>query len=152
MTLRHPNIVRLLLLLLALPAAANIRPAPGRIDVFVTTPIEVVGVERLRKQLPDVRITVYSIDGLEQVKATLSRDLPGKAETAKRLALARMKHLNKHDHDRLRQAGESLLLVWQLGVERYPAIVFDRQYVVYGMTDLPRAYALFQKRKVEENR
>ena len=152
MTLRHPTSFRLILLLMALPAAAHIRPAPGRNDVFVTTPIEVVGVERLRKQLHDVRITVHRIDVLEQVKATLSRDLPVKAETAKRLALERMQHLNKDDHDRLRQAGESLLLVWQLGVQRYPAIVFDRLYVVYGMTDLPRAYAFFQKQKVEENR
>jgi integrating conjugative element protein (TIGR03757 family) len=152
MTRRHPNIVRLLLPLLALPAAANTGPAPGHIDVFVTSTIEVIGVERLREQLPDIRVGIHSIDRIEQVKATLSRDLPGKAKMAKRLALERMKHLHRDDHDRLRQSAESLLLAHQLGVHRYPAIVFDRQYVVYGMIDLLRAYTLFRERKVEENR
>jgi integrating conjugative element protein (TIGR03757 family) len=152
MTRRHPNIVRLLLLLVALPAAADTGPAPSQIDVFVTSTIEMIGVERLREQQPDIAITVHSIDGIEQVKAALSRDLPANAETAKRLALRRLKNFAKGEYERLRQSAESLLLARQLGVNRYPAVVFDRQYVIYSVTDLSLAHALFQEQKVEQNR
>ncbi|MFY0038678.1 DUF1525 domain-containing protein [Acinetobacter baumannii] len=34
---------------------------------------------------------------------------------------------------------------WSLGVEKIPAVVVDRQYVVYGEPDVPRAVELIAK-------
>ena len=147
---RHLQKLSLLMPLLAWPALTSAEPELVNIDVFVTSTIAVTRIEALRERLPDSNLGIHLIDGLEQAKAKLSENLPVQAEAAKRIALERMQHLNKDDHDRLRQSAASLLLAWQLGVERYPAVVFDRRWVVYGVTDLRSAYALFQQRNVRE--
>jgi integrating conjugative element protein (TIGR03757 family) len=141
----------LLMPLLVLPALTAAEPEPVSIDVFVTSTIAVIGIEPLRERLPDSNLGIHPIDGIEQVKALLSQNLPVQAEAARRIALERMQHLNKDEHNRLRQSAASLLLARQLGVERYPAVVFDRHWVVYGVTDLRSAYALFQQRNAREN-
>ncbi|MCB1718714.1 MAG: DUF1525 domain-containing protein, partial [Candidatus Competibacteraceae bacterium] len=33
----------------------------------------------------------------------------------------------------------------ELGIDRYPAVVFDSQFVVYGLTDLPAALAHYRR-------
>ncbi|EBZ4144324.1 TIGR03757 family integrating conjugative element protein [Salmonella enterica subsp. enterica serovar Kottbus] len=35
-----------------------------------------------------------------------------------------------------------LIEAWQLGLSKYPAVVFDNRDVVYGTADIPRAVAL----------
>ena len=37
----------------------------------------------------------------------------------------------------------------QYGIDRYPAIVFDGQAVVYGLTDIYAAYQLYQRWQAE---
>ena len=148
---RRLTLLTVLLPLLAAPALADSEPVPLRVDVFVASSIAVTGIELLQAQLPDSRIDIQIIDRIEQTKSTLSQNLPANAKEAKRVVLERMHRLGKGDQDRLRQSAEALLLALQLGVERYPAVVFERQCVVYGVTDLLRAYTLFRERKVEGN-
>jgi len=143
------------LVLLAIAADTAVQAdtdSVARIDVFVPSTIEMSGTERLQHQGPDTAITIHIIDGIAQVKTALSQDLPTQAEAARRVALERMKHFGKAERDRLRHSAEALLQARNLGVRRYPAVVFDRQWVIYGVTDLMQAYSLFQQREVEENR
>lgn len=150
MTMQAATYFLFLLAIAADTAAQADTDSVARIDVFVPGTIEMSGTERLQHQVPDTAITIHIIDGIAQVKATLSRDLPTQAEAARRVALERMKHFGNAEHDRLRHSAEALLQAHQLGVRRYPAVVFDRQWVIYGVTDVVQAYALFRQREIEE--
>ncbi|ENJ7666216.1 TPA: TIGR03757 family integrating conjugative element protein [Pseudomonas aeruginosa] len=43
------------------------------------------------------------------------------------------------------KAQQDVADAWSLGVEKIPAVVVDRQYVVYGEPDVPRALELIAK-------
>jgi integrating conjugative element protein (TIGR03757 family) len=43
------------------------------------------------------------------------------------------------------QAQQGMTDAWSLGVEKIPAVVVDRRYVVYGETDVTKAIALIDR-------
>jgi integrating conjugative element protein (TIGR03757 family) len=45
----------------------------------------------------------------------------------------------------LTEAQQGITDAWSLGVERIPAVVVDRRYVVYGEADVDKAVALINK-------
>lgn len=146
MTPRRLTFPRLLLPLLALPASADTLPEPQRLEVFATSAIEVTGVERLRQQRSERSISVYRIDGIEQATAALGRNLPGDTKHAKRVVLKRLQRFGKTERELLQHSADALLLAWQYRLQRYPAVVFDARWVIYGVTDLPHALSLFRQR------
>jgi integrating conjugative element protein (TIGR03757 family) len=93
-------------------------------------------------------VDVYAIDGVQRLEAELSRALPADARAAKRDVLARIDALNESRMQPVRHAVLGLAKAMQYGLDRYPAIVFDRRAVVYGVTDA--ALALRRYRQWQE--
>jgi len=86
-------------------------------------------------------VTIYRVDGLLALERTLG-ELPGDPETAKRLALARLAGL---DQEALAEAAQGLVrAALHYHLDRYPAIVFDGRYVIYGVTDLALARRIYE--------
>ncbi len=84
-------------------------------------------------------ITVYYIDRIDRLQKELSKDLPADPVTAKQTALHRFQRMdNKLSHE-LENAANGLVQAMQYGIDRYPAIVFDGNAVVYGITDIRAA-------------
>lgn len=81
-------------------------------------------------------ITVYEIDGIESIERELSFNLPAESQQSKSVALLRLQRLDESTRSRLHSAATGLAKALQYGVEHYPAIVFDGEAVVYGITDL----------------
>ncbi|HGG6426510.1 TPA: TIGR03757 family integrating conjugative element protein [Salmonella enterica subsp. enterica serovar Kottbus] len=50
----------------------------------------------------------------------------------------------------LAQAYRGLLQAWSLGLQKYPAVVSDDQYVVYGTADVVVAEGLFHRHRTRE--
>jgi len=140
-----------LLVFIACHAAQADTRCVGRIDVFITSSVDMSSTEQLRSRCHGISIAIHTIDGIAQVKAMLSRDLPSQRELAEKVALQRLQHIGKAEQNKLRHSADALLLARHLGVRRYPAIVFDSQWVVYGVTDLVQADAFFQQRDVGAN-
>ena len=88
--------------------------------------------------------TVYAIDGIERLRAGLSRDLPGDPQAAREIVLARFGHMEKAQGLRLENAAQGLVRAMRYGIDRYPAIVFDGQAVVYGVSDIEAARQLWR--------
>ena len=112
-------------------------------------PVSPSSIDRLRGQAVNIELQVYRIDGIQQLEAALSRHLSSDPAVAKRVALDRIQQLDNQSTTRLRNAAIGLTKALQYGIDRYPAIVFDRQCVVYGVTDLGQAlqrYHLWQGR------
>lgn len=93
--------------------------------------------------------TVYVIDRINRLQQELSIDLPVDPESAKALALQRFQRMDTQLSRELENAAKGLVQATQYGIDRYPAIVFDGQAVLYGLTDIHAATQLYQRWQVE---
>ena len=94
------------------------------------------------------RVQVYEIDGIKRFETQLSRGLPSDADAARRQAIERVTHVDEGRMQRVQRASVGLSKAMQYGIYRYPAVVFDGEAVVYGVTDL--AEALHRYRQWQE--
>ena len=85
------------------------------------------------------RLQVYEIDGIQQFEEQVSRGLSEDANTAKLQAIKRTTQLDEGQKQQVERAAVVLSKAMQYGIDRYPAIVFDGEAVVYGLTDLTEA-------------
>jgi integrating conjugative element protein (TIGR03757 family) len=129
------------------PVRAEAPLQPMRIDVFTTGQYPVQNVPEFLGEYPEKTLHVHQIDRIERLEAELSLNLPGNPEQARRQALKRMKQLSRERQSQLQQTAKALVLAMQLGVDRVPAIVFDQQHVIYGLTDLSMALQVLRGRQ-----
>ncbi len=120
------------------------------IEIFNTSERSITGVENER--LRSFNITSYSIDGVERFESRLSEGLPADLEAAKTEGLLRIQQLDDACMAPAKNAAFGLAKAVQLGVDRYPAIVFDGQAVVYGVTDLVDAVARYEAWREDQSR
>ena len=113
-----------------------IKKAPT-IEVFTDSSLQIVS--------GNDHATVYLIDRINRLQQELSNDLPADSESAKTLALQRFQRMDTQLSSELENAAKGLVQAMQYGIDRYPAIVFDGQAVVYGLTDIPAATQLYQR-------
>jgi len=86
---------------------------------------------------PGVRV-VY-LDASQHLKTRLNRNLPNTPDQAAAVARQRLQEGGEHLQKQLALAYQGLVDAWSLGVTRIPAVVVDRQYVVYGDPDVSQA-------------
>ena len=118
----------------------TIEQAPT-IEVFTDSSLQIVSGNDNK--------TVYLIDRIYKLQEELSIDLPADPESAKSLALQRFQRMDTQLSRELENAAKGLVQAMQYGIDRYPAIVFDGQAVVYGLTDIYAASQLYQRWQAE---
>ena len=110
------------------------------VEVFTTTDRGVqweplVGTKEDRQ----INLHIFELDGIQQSEARLSNNLPADPKQSKQVALQRIQQLDEQATAAVQNAAVGLAKAMQYGVDRYPAIVFDGEVVVYGLTDLSTA-------------
>ncbi|MCP5129183.1 MAG: TIGR03757 family integrating conjugative element protein [Pseudomonadales bacterium] len=118
----------------------TIEQAPT-IEVFTDSSLQIVS--------GNDHTTVYLIDRIYKLQEELSIELPADSGSAKILALQRFQQLDNQLSTELENAAKGLVQAMQYGIDRYPAIVFDGQAVVYGLTDIYAASQLYQRWQAE---
>ena len=116
---------------------------PVQVEVFTASGLQLdskIPIE-IKEPIQDTDLHVYEMNGIQSVEADLSANLPANANQSKRLALQRIQMLDNQVRARMQRSAIGLAMAMQYGVDRYPAIVFDGQAVVYGLTDLQAALA-----------
>ena len=134
----------LLLLFSGVHAKEGAVITPTRMDVFTTSDQPTLNVDRFAAEHPNVAIQVHTLDAIERFEDELSKALPADPDAAKQLVLKRMQRLSKGRRDQLQHSATALVTALNVGVERYPAIVFDAEFVVYGLTDPFRALSYYR--------
>jgi integrating conjugative element protein (TIGR03757 family) len=84
---------------------------------------------------------VFELNRAGQLEVSLSDGL--NADQAYSAELARSR-LNASTHRQLAQAYRGNVDAWSLGVQKIPAVVVDRQYVIYGEPDVEQAVSRIQ--------
>ena len=139
----------IILLILAgnvVQAARNDAATPQLIEVFASTDLPITVGAAINADVASSKndLQIYELDGIQRIEAKLSKDLSADPEQSKRIVLQRLQKLGAADRAQMQRAAMGLSKVVQYGVDRYPAIVFDGQMVVYGVTDLEAALQYYR--------
>ncbi|MEW8508366.1 MAG: TIGR03757 family integrating conjugative element protein [Candidatus Thiodiazotropha sp.] len=86
-------------------------------------------------------IQLYELNGIRRIETNLSQGLTTDPEQSEKIVLQRLQKLNENDRTSMQRAAEGLAKAMHYRIDRYPAIVFDGQAVVYGVTDVQTALA-----------
>lgn len=101
---------------------------------------------------PGPGVSVIELDAPQRAQANIFGELsadPALAEQRARAAIASPDFRQRQKQ--LADAWAGVTHAWSVGLEKYPAVVFDDQFVVYGTTDVNEATRLFTTWK-EKNR
>ncbi|EBW7863474.1 TIGR03757 family integrating conjugative element protein [Salmonella enterica subsp. enterica serovar Newport] len=94
---------------------------------------------------------VVWLDASEQLQQSLFGNLPADPKEAERRAQAVIHSAGwQQKQAELAQDYKGLLKAWSLGLQKYPAVVSDDQYVVYGTADVVVAEGLFHSHSGRE--
>ena len=127
-------------------AAATFSYAPVKVEVFGTTD-QIVEIDQTIAAAElglSIDFQLYELNRIQLVEAVLSKDLPANPSQSKSLALQRIQVLDGQTRKRMQQSAIGLAKAMQYGINHYPAIIFDGQVVIYGVTDLQTALAHYQ--------
>jgi len=142
-----PNPVRsLVLAALTVLVSANGAVSAGEqftVEVFTTTDLPIDTDSKVDQIAGTVEI--YEIDGIQRFEAELSRGLPNNVDAAKHRAAERIGQLDEKQMQRIKRLAQGLSKAMQYGIDRFPAIVFDGDVVVYGLTNLSVALYHFRR-------
>ena len=121
-------------------AAQNSAGNPHLVEVFTTTDSPITrdtDLSRLTSGTIDIQF--YELDGIQRIEAKLSHGLTADPEQSRRVVLQRFQQLHEEDRAQMQRAAMGLAKAMQYGVDRYPAIVFDGEVAIYGVTDIGEA-------------
>ena len=84
---------------------------------------------------------VFELDQTQQIENALSEGLSADQAYSAKFARSR---LNTNTHRQLAQAYQGNVDAWTLGIQKIPAVVVDRKYVIYGESNVTRAISRIQ--------
>lgn len=129
-------------------------PAVPRIglEVFTTSerPVVELAPKSATSASSNYTVTVYEIDGLQFIERKLSHDLPTDRGQSQHLAMQRLQRLEEPELRRMRGAAMGLAKAMQYGIDRTPAVVFDGETVVYGVTDVSAAVEAYEAWQMDQ--
>ena len=128
----HLRCQHLLLVLLMLPAAAL-----AEVVVFTDKSQPISSADGARTVL---------LDQQQHLETELSRALPPDPQEAAAIIQNRLNSPSgKRLQSDLAKAQQNLTDAWSMGIEKIPAVVVDRRYVVYGEPDVAKALELINR-------
>ncbi|UOB56995.1 TIGR03757 family integrating conjugative element protein [Burkholderia pyrrocinia] len=84
---------------------------------------------------------LIELDAPPRIEQELTAGLPRDSSQAAALVQRRLNQGGNALQQRLGNAYQGVADAWSLGVQKIPAVVVDKRYVVYGETDVARAVA-----------
>jgi len=122
------------------------------IEVFTASQYSVHGqiIQRLTERGKG-EYKLYVIDRIDQLQQTLSRDLASDPDIARQKALKRFQSMDSDLSQALENAAKGLAKAMQYDIDRYPAIVFDGEAVIYGVIDLDVAINYYRRWQSQVN-
>jgi integrating conjugative element protein (TIGR03757 family) len=91
---------------------------------------------------PGLAIKVVKLDEAQRLQSTLSANLPTDQAQAEVIVRQRFAQGGATWQARMQQAYQGVTDAWAMGVEKVPAVVVNRRYVVYGEADVNKALQL----------
>ena len=107
-----------------------------RVEVFKLT---------AQRVIPVAGAQVYDIDALDALTEPLSAGLPADPARAQRIAQQRFASMGEAQRARIDHAARVLGQVAHYRLEKAPAIVIEREAVIYGVSDVAQALQIYRR-------
>lgn len=88
-------------------------------------------------------VKVYRVDGLAQIEAALNRGIPNNEAQAQAYFEAQQADIKKRYAAQAANAANGITRALHYKVDRIPAVVINQRSVVYGVTNVEQAVALY---------
>ena len=118
---------------------------PKNVKIFSTQGMSQIDLDEVRFAEADVE--VYDISLLKSVEYALSNNLSDNPEVARKQANERIDSNFEWLKTSLKSAMNAYVLVEKFGINKFPAVVINDKFVIYGTTDpteILRIWLLFQ--------
>ena len=135
--------ITLLVGLALLGQHAGAQQAVTTVEVFANSAMHVSPSTSEALPLP-YQLNIYRVDGMQNLEAQINQVLPQDEEQAKAWVAANQAKLQKQLRPAAQNTAAGITLAMRYRLQRIPAIVINRQTVVYGITDVNEAIALAQ--------
>ncbi|MDA1370263.1 MAG: TIGR03757 family integrating conjugative element protein [Proteobacteria bacterium] len=143
------SLIVILLVGWVLPTQAQFSPYPHTIIVITSDELAISGLPLVFGDSP--QIDIYSLDAVAAVEAKMSERLPGDEEQALVVMQQRIEQIGKARLEAdLVKAYQALTTAMSYDLDRYPAMIFDGEVVIYGITDIWVATEIYQDWLAEE--
>ena len=129
--------------LLAALALAGAAHAQGvrTVEVFANSAMHIT--PQPDQRLP-YQLKVYRMDGLQQLEASINQQLPQNEAQARDWLASNQARIQRQMTPQAVEAANGIALAHHYKIKRLPAVVIDRQAVVYGLTDVEAAIRRYQ--------
>lgn len=147
------TILALILVLANVVEAAPINRLPTSIIAIESNAQRIVDDSHLRNTMRrNAReYKKYNLDRVDEFEAELSEGLPANEEAARKIFLNRVSTVGERLIEKAAiNAYQGLITAIQYSIDRYPAVIFDRKYVVYGVADIHQAFKVYQRYVLEK--
>jgi integrating conjugative element protein (TIGR03757 family) len=116
-----------------------------KIEIFTTADLQFdVAVDAEESSPRNINPQVYKLDGIKHAEIELSRNLTTDPAQSKQILLQRIQDMDEQTRAHMQETAIGLARAMQYGIDRYPAIVFDGQAIIYGVIDLKTARMQYQ--------
>jgi len=117
---------------------------PESVLVVTSDKYPVATPDAFKSYIP--KVTQLNLDSVSQIERRLSEDLPANEKLAKVEFQRRVEAIGKAQlESELRNAYQAVGAAMAYRLDRCPAIIFDEQVVVYGLTDLSQALEKYRQ-------
>lgn len=114
------------------------------VEVFVNSAMRVTPAPTGHESY---RLIVHRMDRLQQVRQHINRQIPrGGEQVARQWIAANQARIQREVQPAAVAAANAISMANYYRLDRLPAIVINRQTVVYGFTDVEQALNLYQRR------
>lgn len=132
----------------AAPQAAPAARGVMTVEVFANSAMLVTPA-----QTEQYRLVVHRMDRLQQIKQYINQQIPrGGESVARRWMMANQARIKREITPAAVAAANAINLARYYRIDHLPAIVINRQAVVYGVTDADQAVQLFLARQQRAGR
>lgn len=91
------------------------------------------------------KLDIYRLDAMSRVEQSINQALPQNEADARAWLAANEARIRRQVQPVVANAANGITLAMHYRIDRLPAIVVNRQTVVFGMTDVNAALAAFQR-------
>lgn len=124
----------------AAPASAKAQAGVTTVEVFANSATHI----HAQPQTPYLK-RIYRVDAMAAISQQLSMRLPGDEAQAKTYMLQAEAQIRKRYQDQIVNAAHGISLAIHYRLDRLPAIVINRNAVIYGIANVDQAVALYQQ-------
>lgn len=121
---------------------------PESVLVVTSDKYPVATPDAFKSYIP--KVTLLNLDSVYQIENRLSEGLPANEKLATAEFHRRVEAIGKAQlESALRNAYQSVGAAMAYRLDRYPAIIFDEQLVIYGLTDLSQALEKYRQWRLD---